>query len=85
MLQTAYPNIYFPLNLYKYGLSIGSTFEKSRKGEIPPISVVQVADNTAGSTLLKVPFHIVKHEISVPTPKGHGHICYVKLRNVSAK
>ena len=84
-MQSAYPNIYFPLNLCKYGLSIGSTLEKLRKGEIPPISVVQVAprDNTSGSRVLSPPFYLVKHEINVPVPKGYGHICHVELRKVS--
>ena len=86
ILESTFPNIYFGLNFYRYGIplsySLETTLTRIRNGDVPPFQVFQTTGAPSGEVATPPPFVMVKYGPSVPTPKGKGHICLVEIRKV---
>ena len=80
LLESAFCNLYYGLNLYKFGEPLWNVFGDIRKGEIPPFSVQQAAGLASGVVNTPPPFYMLRYGPSIPTPKGKGHVCHSELR-----
>ena len=80
LLESAFCNLYYGLNLYKFGEPLWNVFGNVRKGEIPPFSVQQAAGLASGVVNTPPPFYMLRYGPSVPTPRGKGHVCHTEIR-----
>ena len=81
-MQTAYPNIYFPLNLYKKGQESGSTFEKIKKGELPVMNIFYDKSYHNGYDMVATPPPMNGRisQSDIPIPAGSGGITVTEIR-----
>ena len=81
LMDTGYPNIYFGLNVMKYGYPIWDVLGHWRMGKLPPFTVVQAAGQPSGIVATPPPYYLINYGPSLPTPKGQAHVCIVEIRN----
>ena len=82
VMESPFCNVYFGLNLYRFGVPLWDVMGNWRQGNLPQFRVWQAAGMAAGIVHTPPPFYMVKYGPSIPTPKGRCHICMVKIRTV---
>ena len=78
-MESPFCNVYFGLNLYRFGVPLWDVLGSWRQGNLPQFRVWQAAGLAAGIVHTPPPFYLMKYGPSIPTPKGKGHICMVKI------
>ena len=79
-MDTCFPNVYFGLNLLKYGHPIWDVLGHWRMGDLPALTVLQAAGQPSGVVATPPPHYLINYGPSLPTPKGKSHICHVEIR-----
>ena len=85
VLESAFCNVYYGLNLFRYGVPLWDVLGTWRNGDLPPFTVMQAAGlaSGVGNKIANTPppFCLMKYGPSIPTPKGKAHICMVEIRH----